>query len=480
MKLIQLWIVCCIFSTCNTDTKPSIVSKAPNILFCIADDWGWPHAGVYGDSVVRTPTFDKLTKEGVLFEHAFVSSPSCTPSRNAILTGQHHWQLDEGANLWSTLNINHPVYPLLLEKEGYQVGFWRKSFGPGNLEPGGYIDCHPAGKEYPTGFKAFLDSKPNGKPFSFWLGASDPHRSYKLGSGVASGIDVDAIQVPAFLPDTEEVRSDLADYYFEVERFYRDCAEAIRLLEERGELENTIVVITGDHGMPFPRCKSNLYDMGVRVPLAIRWGDKIKPNRRITDFVSLVDLAPTFLEAAGVEIPPQMTGKSILSVLKTEEDDKIQPEREYAIFGRERHVTAQLMPSIEGYPSRGIRTKEYLYIYNFYPERWPAGVPENATHPMNSFADCDNGPSKSFLMENKDSEFFRSYYNLSFGKRPMEELYEIASDPDQLNNLASEPDYEQVRKMLHEKLMASLEDASDPRMTGEGKKFDVYPYLGPL
>ncbi|MBT7093818.1 MAG: sulfatase-like hydrolase/transferase, partial [Bacteroidetes bacterium] len=245
LKNILLVIVTVFLISC--DAEP----PRPNILFCIADDWGWPHAGSYGDAVVKTPTFDRLATEGVLFEHAYVSSPSCTPSRNAILTGQYHWRLGQGANLHSTLDVNIPVYPLLLEEAGYFIGHWRKCWGPGKLKPGGYTDTYPGGPAF-DGFKDFIDQRPDEQPFCFWLGSSDPHRGYKLNSGRESGMDISAIQVPAFYPDEEVIRSDIADYYFEVQRFDSDCGEAISLLEEIGELENTLILMTGDHGMPFP------------------------------------------------------------------------------------------------------------------------------------------------------------------------------------------------------------------------------------
>ncbi len=450
--------------------------KRPNILFCIADDWGWPHANAYGDKVVNTPAFNRLASEGILFENAFVSSPSCTPSRNAILTGQFHWRLQEGANLWSTLDVKHPVYPLLLEKVGYHVGYWRKSFGPGNIKAGGYINKHPAGTHYKNGFKAFMDAKPKDKPFCFWLGASDPHRGYEKGSGVASGMDINAIQTPKFYPDVQNIRNDIADYYFEVQRFDSDCAKALQVLEAAGELDNTIIVMTGDHGMPFPRCKSNLYDMGVRVPLAMRWGKNIKPRRRINDFVSLTDLAPTFLEAAGVKVPAQMTGNSLIPILKSKKGQNVDEKRNHMIFGKERHTPAQQFPSTEGYPSRGIRTKDYLYIYNFDAKRWPAGAPDNATHPMNSFADCDRGPTKSFLMENKDLPKYKKYYDLSFAKRPTEELYKTSEDPYQLKNLSEDLKYLKVKNRLHDQLMKQLKETNDPRVVGGGELFDTYPY----
>lgn len=447
----------------------------PNILFCMADDWGWPHAGAYGDPVVKTPCFDRMATEGVLFEHAYVSSPSCTPSRNAVLTGQYHWRLGEGANLHSTLDIAIPAYPLLLEEAGYFVGHWRKCWGPGKLEAGGYTDTDPGGPEF-NGFKDFMDQRPENQPFCFWLGSWDPHRGYQANSGRESGMDLEAIPLPAFYPDEEIIRSDIADYYFEVQRFDADCAAAIALLEELGELDNTLIIMTGDNGFPFPRAKSNLYDMGVRQPLAIRWGDHIKPGRRIKDFISFTDFAPTFLDLAGVAIPDEMSGRSIKPILYSKKEGWIRSDRREIIFGKERHVPAQAFPSTAGYPCRSIRTEDYQYIHNFHPERWPAGVPDGASHPSNSFADCDNGPTKSFLVTKKDDPAYASYFNWSFGKRPQEELYDMLKDPDQLHNLAGQEAYKIIQNDLKEELFRLLKESGDPRATGGGEEFDNYPY----
>ena len=239
----------------------------PNILFVIADDWSWPHAGVYGDTVVQTPNIDRVAREGVLFEHAYVASPSCTPSRASILTGQWFWRLDAGANLYGPLPPEHPVYTDLLEDNGYHVGYTRKGWAPGNL---GARDRNPAGPEYES-FSAFMDQRSEGKPFTFWFGTHDPHRVYDTGSGAESGIPLDDIQLPVIFPDSPDVRGDVADYYFEVQRLDTELGEMLEMLRANGELDNTIVVVTSDNGMPFPRAKSNLYDMGTRVPLAIRW-----------------------------------------------------------------------------------------------------------------------------------------------------------------------------------------------------------------
>jgi len=457
--------------------------QQPNILFAIADDWGWPHAGAYGDPVVQTPAFDRLAMEGVLFNHAYISSPSCTPSRNAILTGQYHWRLGPGANLWSTLDPSTPVYPLILEDAGYKIGRFRKSWGPGDISN---WEGHPAGHDYTkSGFAAFMaernESQP-GQPFCFFLGTSDPHRPYHQGSGIASGMDPESIRLFGCFPDHEVIRSDVADYYYEVQRFDTLVDSAIKILEEYGELENTIIVMTGDHGMPFPRCKSNNYDSGARIPFAVRWGSGIRnPGRVLDDFISTTDLAPTFLELAGVEIPEVMTGQSFAGLLSSPEEGFVDREhRAYVLHGKERHVPGQ-EEHMGGYPVRAIRTHDFLYIRNFKEDRWPSGTPnyKEAAIPYCWLGDCDNGPTKSYMVENreKDQEHL-ALYELAFGKRPAEELYDCQKDPDQLINLAEDPAYAEIREKLSKQLMDQLLATEDPRATGGGDDFDTVTYLG--
>ncbi|MFT5854674.1 MAG: N-sulfoglucosamine sulfohydrolase [Verrucomicrobiales bacterium] len=469
-----LWLLIALFFTSFGHAAP----ERPNILFCIADDWGWPHAGAYqNDEVVKTPAFDRIAREGVLFHHAYISSPSCTPSRNAILTGQWHWRLGPGANLWSTLDEDLKVYPHLLRDAGYQIGSWRKSWGPGRLE-GRWKGDHPAGKVHKKGFAEFIAQREEGKPFCFWLGASDPHRGYKLNSGRDSGMDLSKIKLFEHYPDSEMVRGDVADYYFEVQRFDSDVARAIKLLEEKGELDNTIIVVTGDHGMPFPRCKSNVYDSGARVPLAIRWGAKVKAGQVSEGFVSTTDLAPTFLQAAGVDVPEAMTGQSLLPALTGGGDEKL---RDHILFGKERHVPGQ-EGSQGGYPIRALRTKDFLYIRNYEPERWPNGTPnwQKAARTGAWLADCDNGPTKTYIVENRDKdEAHRLAYDLCFGKRPAEELFDLKSDAAQLVNVAGEAEFAEVKKELAAQLTAELTASGDPRHdSSEAFDFDAVPYLG--
>jgi len=449
----------------------------PNILFAIADDWGYPHAGVYGDPVVQTPTFDRLAREGVLFHYAYVSSPSCTPSRGAILTGQWHWRLEGAANLWSVFPDKFATYPEILQQAGYVTGHTGKAWGPGRPET---ANRPLAGDRFPN-FAAFLKQRDPDKPFCFWLGSSDPHRPYELGSGAASGMDLDKIVLPAAFPDTPTVRGDVADYYFEVQRFDRLVGNAVAALENAGELDNTIILMTGDHGMPFPRGKSNLYDLGTRVPLAVRYPPLSRGGREIEDFVSLTDLAPTFFELAGVAIPETTTGRSLVPLLSAEGSGRIDPARDFVLFGKERHVPSQEAPDMGGYPSRGIRTHEFMYLRNFKPDRWPNGTPnyKQAAIPGTWYGDTDNGPTKTVIVEGRtgDAEAQR-YYQLSFGKRSAEEFYDLSKDPEQVNNVAGRPEYAEQLRMLRERLNAALESTGDPRVVGGGDAFDAFPYLG--
>jgi arylsulfatase A-like enzyme len=443
--------------------------KRPNILFAMADDWAWPHAGVYGDKVVKTPTFDRVAREGMLFSHAFSVTPSCTASRAAVLTGQYPHRLEESGNLWSILRKRYDTYPDLLEAAGYHVGLTRKGWGPGSLEGSGRTR-NPAGPNYKD-FETFLRGVPEGKPFCFWFGSHDPHRAYVKGSGVKSGMDPDKVFVPPYLPDTAEVRSDICDYYLAAQRYDRETGDMLKLLEQAGKLDNTIVVMTGDNGWPFPRGKANLYDAGTRQPLAIRWPARVKGGRKSDAFISFQDFAPTFLAAAGLKVPETMTGRSFLDLLTGESDIK----RDRVFVERERH--ANVRKGDLGYPSRALRTRDFLYIRNFHPERWPAGDPE-LWKAVGPYGDIDGGPTKEVLLAGKDDPKIAKLFQLACGKRPAEELYDLAKDPYQMNNLAEAAEYQETRKSLRKELDQWMRATADPRATGDDDRWDKYPYFG--
>lgn len=300
--------------------------QRPNILFAFADDWGRyasAYAGLDGvgtfNDVVRTPHFDRVARQGVIFRDAFVSAPSCTPCRSALVSGQ---------------------------------------------------------------------------PFCFWFGPTNVHRKWIRGSGKTLwDIDPDTLKgkMPPFLPDVPEVRQDLADYFGEIAAFDAALGLLLQRLEEIGELDNTLVVVSGDHGAPgFPYGKCNLYDFGASVPLAIRWGQNVPAGRVVDDLVSLTDLAPTFLELGGVQIPKRMTGRSLVNVLRSDKSGQVDPRRTAVFIGRERHVE-NARADFTPYPQRAIRTHDFLYIVNFRPDRWPLGDPYRL--------DGDNPPTVEELTE---------------------------------------------------------------------------------
>ncbi|MEN0047780.1 MAG: sulfatase [Bacteroidota bacterium] len=451
MKYILLLLLFCV--------SDLVVEKEerPNILFLIADDWSYPHASIYGDQVVRTPTFDFLAENGALFHHAYCASPSCSPSRASILTGRYPHQNESAGNLWSVFPDKFPNWVSLLKETGYLTGKERKGWAPGDYQAGGY-EYNPAGKNYKS-FDEFLEQKTDNQPFSYWFGSFDPHRIYETNTGVRSGMLRNLVEVPQFLPSIECVRNDMLDYYFEVERFDRECGNIIQQLEAAGELENTIIVMTSDNGMPFPRAKANLYDYGTRMPLAIYWKDKIKARTIVNDFVSFVDFAPSFLEAAGVKIPDDVEGNSFWQTVNGKES---QVDRRRVFMERERH--ANVRKGDLSYPCRAIRTKDFLYIRNFEPKRYPAGDP-NTHVSVGQYGDVDNSISKFLIMNRIGESESLDYFELTFGKRPAEELYEVQQDPFQLNNLANNEEYAATLEILRKELKDWMIETNDLRAT---------------
>ncbi|WP_194768594.1 sulfatase [Tamlana sp. I1] len=445
----------------------------PNILLVLADDWSFPHATIYGDSVVNTPNFDLIAKSGILFNNAFCSAPSCTPSRAAILTGRYPHALNEGANLWGTLPNSYTNYVSELESAGYVIGYQDKGWGPGNYEDGGYTH-NPAGKLIEN-FDSFFEKLDGSKPFCFWYGTRDPHRPYTKGLGEASGLDIDDAVLPDFYPDDSELKSDLLDYYYEVQRIDYDLARILFRLERKNMLENTLIVVTSDNGMPFPRAKANCYDLGTRVPLAIAWGDQIKNKGSLENtFVNLLDLAPTFLDIAGLDIPKEMQGKSLLPLLKgetTQHKDKVFLERERHAFVRKDNTS---------YPMRAVRDSNYLLIHNLYPERWPAGDPI-PTDLNKGFGDIDASPSKNIMISKKDTDKnYRTFFDISTEKRPEFEFYDIIKDPYQTNNLVNSESYQSKILDYKKVLMDWRQNTEDGSLNhlGNDYPFDNYKYYG--
>ncbi len=462
----------------------------PNILFCISDDQSYAHTGANGDPVVQTPAFDRVAREGLRFTHAFCDAPTCGPSRSAILTGQPIWRLEEAGNIHSTLPAKFTTYTERLAAAGYVIGHTGKGWSPGRLEPGGRTE-NPAGPaysektleppyrsirktDYAGNFDLFLEQVPDDRPFCFWLGTSEPHRGFEAGAGIKSGKDPAAAVVPPIFPDNAIVRSDILDYLVEVEHFDTMVERALKQLEERGQLDNTLVVITSDHGMPFPRAKASLYDAGSRIPLAIRWPGGIRnPGRTVDAFVNLSSLAPTFLEAAGLPVPEMMIAKSLSPLF----DGNPATDRDAAYIAMERHDGCR--KGGKGYPCRAIRTRGYLYIYNFEPSRWPSGSPDPSVCARGiPYGEIDSSPTKTFMMEHRNRHGVARLAELAFGMRPSEELYDLGQDPHQMVNRAGQVDLVEVQASLRKALFDELRATQDPRVVGGTVAWDYFPYYG--
>ena len=497
--------------------QPAGAAEAPrwNILFFFADDWGrfaGHYAGIDGrpgpNDLLRTPHMDRIAAEGVVFRNAFVSAPSCTPSRSALFSGRHFFNTGRGAILRPAVwDGTIPAYPQRLIDAGYRIGKSLKAWRPGSpvdapigeqayayeaagrdanafsnyvtekIAAGASLDAARADllEEVRANFRAFLDASADGAPWHYFFGPLNTHRPWARGSGAALwGIDPAELQgrLPGYLPDVPLVREDVADYLGEVQALDAYLGVLLEEIEARGQLESTLVLLSGDHGMPgIPSGKATLYDGGTHVALTARVPGA-RPGRVIDDFVSLADLAPTFVEVAGGEPLPGIDGRSLLAHLRAPQGGQVDPARDHVIFGLERHVDVAREGFLP-YPRRALRTADYLYVRNFAPDRRPMGIPPG-DHGIPAFADMDPGPTKSWLLANEDAS--PGHYERAFGKRPAEELYDLGRDPDQLDNVAAEPAYAQVRAALAGQLIEELEAAGDPRVIGDGSTFERSPF----
>ena len=466
----------------------------PNILFAIADDWG-VHAGTYGTPWINTPNFDRVAREGILFKNAYTPNAKCAPSRACILTGRNSWQLKEAANHICYYPVEFKSWGEALAEHGWFVGYTQKGWAPGvaltaegkpremtGVAFNRYKAKPPttgiSNNDYAKNFEAFLDAAQPGQPWAFWYGSVEPHRPYEFGSGVAKGgkhlTDID--RVPSFWPDNETVRNDLLDYAFEVEHFDRHLGRMLAALEKRGLLANTLVIVTSDHGMPFPRGKGNAYEYSNHVPMAAMWPAGLAaPHRTVDDFISFIDLAPTFAELAGLTweqtgMAPS-PGRSLTDIFRAAHGGQVDPTRDHVLIGMERHDIGR--PGDAGYPIRGIVKAGQLYLENFEPSRWPACNPETG------YLNCDGGATKTFILDAHRQNAADLPWALCFGKRPGEEYYDLATDADCVKNLAADPATARTRAALHDQLYAELKAQEDPRMFGHGDVFDHYLHASP-
>ena len=402
---------------------PKTVSL-PNFVFLISDDQSYPDAGCYGNKYLHTPNIDRLAGEGLRFDRGFAPAPSCSPSRSAILTGESPHETGT-SRFHSPMPAGQKTILEYLKGRGYYTGafkkvhqgleFWKRWDFQGHHQP----------------LQTFFDARPKDRPFFLHIGYHDPHRPYLPGERYPEHNTRSQVNVPSFLPDSPGVRKDLAHYYDAIERLDARVGILLKILEQRGLAENTLLIFTSDQGMPFAGAKGTLYDPGLQVPLIARWPAKIKPGRVSSDLISLVDLAPTWLDAAGIPVPKTMDGASFLGLLT--EGAYIPREEIYA--ERNYHTHLDLI--------RCVRSGRYKLIHNFLPQI-----------PYRPLSDIARSPSwRSIEHLHHEGKLRPELTQRYFAKpRPEAEFYDLEKDPGESKNLAGDPAYARALRSLQEKL----------------------------
>ncbi|MEN8116202.1 MAG: sulfatase [Bacteroidota bacterium] len=491
-------------------------------MFAISDDQSFAHTSFAGCNFIKTPAFDRIASEGIYFTNCMAGSPGCAPSRSSIVTGRYHWQNEQSGQHASSWMKKYIPFIDLLEENGYATGRTGKGVSPfryarseadslwRETDAGGiehsriyYIKGTPEDERtagginntnYFANFKYFIDSIRGDKPFFFWYGAKEPHRSFEQDSWKRTDKKTKNVNVPGFLPGHEVVRGDILDYAVEIEWFDLHLQRMLNYLEEKGELENTIVIVTSDNGMAFPRAKANGYEYGIHVPFAVRFPKFFPGGRIVDDPTSFADIAPTILEITGTSSEGMLpiSGRSFLNTLKSKKKGIVESDKKYVFAGRERHSSSRYLN--RGYPQRMIRSQDFLLIWNMNPERWPAGAPqrivagntdelwpmygideEGKHHSEWAFTDIDAAPSKSFIIENMNDKKIKPFFDMAHSKRPEFELFNVKEDPFCLNSLIGNNDYSNIKNELKQALFDELKKSEDPRVTGpDPEVFDSY------
>ncbi|GAB5407013.1 MAG: sulfatase [Aureliella sp.] len=484
----------------GSSTAVAIGAERPNILVAISDDQSYPYASAYGEPVIKTPAFDRVARNGILFHNAFTPCPGCSPMRAAFLTGQHVWQIRNAGTHASSFPRELETFTGRLRSGGYRIGYTGKPWGPGNYKISGWTE-NPVGPafskkknkspqgisstDYAGNFDSFLDQTDASEPFCFWYGGHEPHRSFKKGAGREAGLSTEDVRVPGYLPDDEEIRSDLLDYFVEIQWFDQHLGRMLDSLDKRGLLENTIVIVTSDNGMAFPRAKANLYEYGIHMPLAISWPAGIQqPGRDDRSLVSLLDVTATIYDVSTIQpaASQPLSGHSLKPVFEGKEN-----KSDAVLSGRERHSSSRYRSL--GYPCRSVRTEKYLYIRNLKPERWPAGTPQKYSKAKydasgklvsgdlgpehGGYHDIDACPSLSWLIKNRTRPEVAPFFQAAVAHRPAEELYDITNDAACMRNLASDAAKAEVLEEHRRILDAEAHATGDVRIVAP-EKGDVW------
>lgn len=421
----------------------------PNIIFIIADDISWNDIGCYGNPAVKTPVIDQLAQEGIRFDNVFLTASSCSPSRTSIISGRYPHNTG-AAELHTPLPEDQIPFPLLLKESGYYtVQSGKSHFGEPALRAfDKAYEMEDAGTGGEERWVRCLEERPKDRPFFAWFAAIDAHRPWQA-DDFGAPHDPAKVIVPPYLADTEATRKDLASYYNEIARFDFYIGEVVKELERQGIEDNTLIMILADNGRAFPRSKTRVYDSGMKTPFIVKWGDGIKrPGSVSKSLISVVDIAPTLLEIAGIESPPRFQGENFTQILANPEAE----HRQYVFAEHNWH-------DYEAH-ERMVRSNDFLYVLNSRP---------NLSNP--GPADSNNSPSFEDLKKFRDKgKLTHAQADIFMVPRPYEELYDCTQDPMQLSNVVSLPHYkdelEKLRKVL-EAWRDETKDNTPERLTGD-------------
>ncbi len=418
----------------RTTAGPS--ARRPNFVIMIADDLGWGDLGCYGHRHIRTPNIDRLAAEGLKFTHAFLTCSSCSPSRSSIMTGRYPH--NTGAKeLHQPLPGDQVVFAGLLKKAGYYTA----CAGKWHLGEAARANFDTITGGSPSGCERWVETlrdRPKDRPFFLWLAAMDPHRDYRPNTIPQPHRPEDAV-VPPFLPDIPETRKDLALYYDEVARMDGYVGRVLDELDRQGVADTTFVLFLSDNGRPFPRCKTTVYDSGVRTPFIVRWPEKVGPGALCDSLISAIDIAPTVIELSGLSPSPTFQGKSFAPLLA----DSRASIRDY-VFAEHNWHDYQAH-------ERSVRSREYLYLRNAFPDL-PCTPPADAVRSITF---------QAMRTRHAEGRLAPAQLGCFAVPRTAEELYDLGADPYQLLNVAADPKYARVLERMRQVLQEWVRDTGD-------------------
>ena len=435
---------------CAFVAETHAADSKPNILLILSDDHSYPHVGCYGNPDIRTPHLDRFAAQGMRFDRMYVSAPQCVPSRATLFTGRS--PVGIGMSRFSApLPRDVKTYPEILRTAGWYTGVAGRTYhmdGAGTSPESREIlakhqlatfpdrlDSVKTAGDNPQSlrqFNEFLDENTGGKPFFLQLCSTDPHRP--LTTHGPEKHDPANLKLPGHYPDTPLVRKDFAAYYDEISHFDGFFGDVMAELDRRGLSGNTLVAFMGDNGCSQFRGKGTLYELGIHVPLIVRWPGTVKPGTSNSALVSGEDLAPTFLEAAGLPVPREMTGKSFLKLLRGESFEG----RRFVFAERGAHGSSLPGTSAGFDLARVVVGKTHKLIYNALGEL-PYAPVDFGGEPF--WKEIVRMHDEKKLESDLDSLYFAPH-------RPMFELFDLQSDPSELKNLAGQPGSATLEKQL--------------------------------